>query len=101
MALFSRLAKIFGGQSEKPAAQPGGTAGKPEIYRDLVIEAEPISEGGQWRLAGRIRETGVDNPRSYQFIRADVFASRDDAIEYAIRKGRQIVDEQGKSVFEP
>ena len=100
MALFSKIVGLFKGGAEKESqTKAPEPAGKPEIYKDLMIQAEPISEGGQWRLAGRIRETGGDNPREHHFIRADIFSSKDDAIDFAIRTGRQIIDEQGRSLF--
>ncbi|MBB4189495.1 hypothetical protein GGE07_006179 [Sinorhizobium terangae] len=34
------------------------------------------------------------------FIRADLFASEQDAIDAALRKGRQIVDEQRAALFQ-
>jgi hypothetical protein len=90
----SFLSKLFG-----PAKESGesGTAqrGEPVAYEGLVIRAAPEPAGKQWRLAGVIikkRETG-DLERT--FMRADTFASREDAETYAIRKGQQIIDEQG------
>lgn len=101
MSLFSKIAGFFnGGEPGGKAASVPEPAGKPEIYKDLLIQAEPISEGGQWRLAGRIRETAGENPREHHFIRADVFSNRNDAIDFAIRKGRQMIDEQGRKLFD-
>ena len=34
------------------------------------------------------------------FIRADLLPSADQAAEFAMRKGRQIVDEQGERLFD-
>ena len=37
--------------------------------------------------------------KTYDFVRADRMSSRDEAISFALAKGRQIVDEQGVGVF--
>ena len=37
--------------------------------------------------------------REHKFIRADRFASIDDAADIALRKGQQLVDEQGERIF--
>jgi hypothetical protein len=37
--------------------------------------------------------------KEHKFIRADRFASIDDAADTALRKGRQLVDEQGEHIF--
>ena len=37
--------------------------------------------------------------KEHRFIRADRFASVDDAVDVAIRKGQQMIDEQGERLF--
>jgi hypothetical protein len=37
--------------------------------------------------------------KEHKFIRADRFASVDDAADIALRKGQQLVDEQGERIF--
>jgi hypothetical protein len=37
--------------------------------------------------------------KEHKFIRADRFASVDDAADFALRKGQQVVDEQGERIF--
>ncbi|MAY61389.1 MAG: transcriptional regulator [Rhizobiales bacterium] len=74
------------------------TAREPEVYKDYLITAEPISEGGQFRLAGRIESQ--TSGKSHQFIRADVFTNRADAEAAALSKGRRLCDEQGETMFD-
>jgi hypothetical protein len=38
--------------------------------------------------------------KEHRFIRADRFASLDDAVEVSLKKGQQLVDEQGERIFE-
>lgn len=82
-----------GGGGEAPKA-----AREPEVYKDYLITPEPISEGGQFRLAGRIESQS--SGKSHQFIRADVFTSRADAEAAALSKGRRLCDEQGEAMFD-
>jgi hypothetical protein len=37
--------------------------------------------------------------KEHKFIRADRFASREDAVEVTIRKARQLIDQQGERIF--
>ena len=94
------LSRLFGGG--------GGDAPKtversePESYQGFDIVAAPEPEGEQWRLGGFIvkRAEAADGPDlERQFIRADTFATRDDAVQWSLRKGRQIIDERGDKLF--
>ncbi len=40
-----------------------------------------------------------DGVKEQHFIRADMFATRDEAEACALRKGQQIIDEQGDRLF--
>jgi len=46
-----------------------------------------------------IEKTINGETKSYKFVRADRMSSRDEAVSFALAKGRQIIDEQGESVF--
>jgi hypothetical protein len=65
-----------------------------------MIQPAPRKQGAQWLTAGTISKDGPDGRREVEFIRSDMFAARDDAETCALMKGRQIIDEQGDSVFE-
>ena len=95
-SFFSRL---FGGGSEE-SESGAATRGDPVNYEGLVIQAAPERAGDQWRLAGVIIKPGDDGPLERSFLRADTFTSRDEAETYAIRKGKQIIDEQGARLFQ-
>jgi hypothetical protein len=58
-----------------------------------------MSVGSEYQLAGTIEKTIGDELKTYQFVRADRMSSRDEAVSFALAKGRQIIDEQGESVF--
>ena len=97
--MVSFFSKLFGskGTSDKPAAIVGGE--ETEGYNDLTLVAVPMKEGGQFRLAGRIEMRDGDRVLVRSFIRADLFSSREDTVAAAFRKGRQIVDQHGASLF--
>ncbi|MCA1493910.1 HlyU family transcriptional regulator [Sinorhizobium alkalisoli] len=97
--MASFFSKLFGlSRGSELEAEPA--AGKTENYADCLIRATPIREGAQFRLAGSIEKTMPDGAtKTRNFIRADLFSSEQDAIDSAIRKGRQIVDEQRAALF--
>ena len=96
MSILSRILSIFTGG---PSGATQAPAADPQPYKDCLIHAAPIAEGGQYRLAGRIERDVEGRRLERSFIRADVFSSRDDAIEGAFRKAQQIIDQNGPSLF--
>lgn len=91
---MSFLKKLFG----------GGGGGEPkaaarETYEGFIIEASPMAEGGQYRLRAFILESDEPEARRETVIRADLFASADLAAEYSVSKAKQVIDEQGKTLF--
>ena len=64
-----------------------------------MIFATPLREGNQLRLAGRIEKEVGGEVLVRNFIRADVFTSMDEAVDCTFRKARQIIDQNGPSLF--
>ena len=93
--LMSFLKKLFGG-GEGGASKPVAR----ETYNGYVIEAAPMSEGGQFRLRAFIHENDGPDARKATLIRADLFSSADQAAEFAVSKAKQVIDEQGAAVFD-
>jgi hypothetical protein len=92
--MMSFWKKLFGGGG---AAEPAAASG--EEYKGYTIHATPMQEGGGFQLAGRIEKTIDGELKTYEFVRADRFGSRQDAVSLALTKGRQIIDEQGDGIF--
>jgi hypothetical protein len=69
-------------------------------YKDFRVRAEPYGVGSQFQTAGTIEKLVDGQVRSKSFIRADLFASADEAAAYSLRKGCQIIDEQGLKLFD-
>ena len=87
MAFWS---KWFSSSSETQAASD-----KILEYNGFMIEARPYKDGGQWQLAGRISKNG----KVHDFVRADKFTSKDEAVDIALSKARLIVDQSGDRMF--
>ncbi len=84
----------------------GGAAvnGKPATSKSLehkgcLIEAQPYAADGQFQVAGLISKEIDGVRKKHKFVRADRYASLDDAAEFSISKGRQIIDQLGDSIF--
>ena len=94
---MSFLKKLFGGGPAKPEG-PAPAAQTLE-YEGYVIEARPFKEGGQYQTAGVVWKMADGVKKEHSFIRADRFASAEDAANHAIFKGKQIVDQMGEAMF--
>lgn len=99
---MSFLKRLFGlGSSEQSPAESGSAAAAKEIeHKGFLIKATPFKEGGQFQTCGVITKDVGGTLREHRFIRADRFPSMDDAVEVAIRKGQQMIDEQGERLFD-
>ena len=93
MSFWKNLFGGGGGEATPAAPAPG------EEYKGFTIRPTPMQVGSEYQLAGEI-EMEIDGElKSYKFVRADRLSSRDEAASFALAKGRQIIDEQGKSMF--
>ena len=91
---MSFLKKLFGGGSAKEAAPSRSIE-----HAGFAIAAAPFKDAGQYQTCGVISKEVEGKRREHKFIRADRFASFDEAVEFSLRKGRQIVDQQGERLF--
>ena len=88
---------LFGGSATAAATQPQVV--KQVEHDGYLIEAMPYAEAGQFQVAGVISKEIGGERKSHRFVRADRFSTIEDAAEFALRKGRQIVDQQGDAIF--
>ena len=95
MSFFRKLFGGGGGSSEPAAPRVAAS----ETYEGFAIAAAPMPEGGQFRLAATITKSVDGEERVHRLIRADMFTSDDEAAQAALRKARQVVDEQGEAMF--
>jgi len=88
---------LFGGKSGPATAK----AADPVEYKGFVIRAAPYkNDGGQYQTAGTIEREISGVRKEHRFIRADAYASYDDAVNFTENKARQIVDLQGDRIFD-
>ncbi len=92
MGLFSRL---FGG---KPEAKTVSV--EPVEYKEFLIYQEVISEGGQYRVAGRITKEIDGELKTHRFIRSDVVANKSDAEELMLKKAQMFIDQMSGRIFD-
>jgi hypothetical protein len=93
---MSFLKRLFGG-SEPKTAEPVVVA--QEEHKGFIIRATPFKEGGQFQTCGVVSKEIGGEIKEHRFIRADRFATLEDAVSVSLSKGRQLVDEQGERIF--
>jgi hypothetical protein len=92
MSFFSAL---FG----RGSAENSSKAADPVAYKGYVICAAPYKNNGHYQTAGTIEREIEGVRKEHRFIRADAYASYDDAVSFTINKARQIIDLQGDRIF--
>jgi hypothetical protein len=96
---MSFLKRLFGGGGGE--ANETGSA-KPEKqveHKGFLISATPYKAEGQYQTCGVVSKEVDGVMKEHRFIRADRFAGLDDAVDISIKKGIQLVDEQGERIF--
>jgi hypothetical protein len=92
--VMSFWSALFGGRGS--AAEK---VSDPVEYKGYVIRAAPFKNNGQYQTAGIIARDIGGVRKEHRFIRADAYASYDDAVNFTLSKARQIVDLQGDRIF--
>lgn len=95
MGLGKLISGLFGGG----ASAPRSPAAQAVEHKGFTILPTVRNADGQWQIAGVISKEIDGERREQTFIRADKCASADEAIDMTVRKGRQLVDEQGERLF--
>lgn len=89
--------KLFGGNAGQTA--PAGPMKSIE-HKGFTIHATPYQDGGQYQLCG-VLEKEIDGVRkTHRFVRADRFPNADEAANFTLLKGQQLVDERADAVFQ-
>ena len=93
---MSFLKKLFGG-GEKSSSSAKSVD---ELdYEGFHIATTPIDEGGQFRVCAMITKEIESEVKTHKLIRADMSGSQQEASDIAMRKARQMIDEQGERIF--
>ena len=94
---MSFLSKLFGGGDS--AKDRSAKAVVEADYEGFHIATTPMDEGGQFRVSALITKTVNGEEKSHRLIRADVCSSAQEASDMAMRKAKQIIDEQGERIL--
>ena len=95
---MSFLKRLFGGGGGSDE-NSGGAPTKQIEYKGFTIAATPYKNDGQYQTSGVVSKEIDGVLKEHRFVRADRFAALDDAVDVSLRKGQQIVDEQGERIF--
>jgi hypothetical protein len=95
---MSFLKRLFGGGDKAADASAPAVTRKVE-HKGFLVSATPYKAEGQYQTCGIVSKEIGGVLKEHKFIRADRFASLDDAVEVSLKKGLQLVDEQGDKVF--
>lgn len=97
---MSFLKRLFGGGGGSEPETPGKAKPVKEIeHKGFVIAATPYKADGQYQTCGIISKEIDGVVKEHRFIRADRFAGLDDAVDITLKKGVQLIDEQGERIF--
>ena len=91
MGFFS---KLFGGKKDVVVKEV-----EPVEYKGFLIYQEAISEGGQYRIAGKITKLIGEETKEHRFIRSDVLGNESDANELMLKKAQMFIDQMGDNIF--
>jgi hypothetical protein len=95
---MSFLKSLFGLGGKEQASGPAAATKEAE-HKGFIIHATPYRDGGQFQTAGTISKEIGGEMKEYKFVRADRFATIEEAADLSLSKGRQIIDEQGDRMF--
>ena len=96
---MSFLKRLFGGGSGGSDEPPSSKPAKTVEHNGFTVAATPFKSEGQYQTCGIVSREVDGVLKEHRFIRADRFAGLDDAVEVSLRKGVQLVDEQGDRLF--
>ena len=98
---MSFLKRLFGGGGGgTQTAEPTSAAPAKQVeHMGFLVSATPYKADGQYQTCGVVSKEIDGVVKEHKFIRADRFAGLDDAVDISIKKGIQLVDEQGERIF--
>jgi hypothetical protein len=94
---MSFLKTLFGWG--RPTEDAAPTPGASVEHKGFTITAAPYRNEGQFQTAGTVTREIAGEMKEHRFIRADRHATHEDAVQFSLAKGRQLVDEQGERIF--
>lgn len=92
--IFEFLRNLTGKKSDVEASAEDAVD-----YNGYAIQPNPRKDNDGWRIQGVISKEIESVQKEHTYIRADTYASKDDAVAATISKGKRIIDEQGDALF--
>jgi hypothetical protein len=93
--MFSKLKAALGGLFG-PAE---GASVQPVEYKGYRIHPAPYLNKSAYQTAGTIEKDTPEGVKTHKFVRADTYDNRDDAVAFTLTKAKQLIDQQGDSMF--
>ena len=97
---MSFLKKLFGMGGQSQDSSEPKILGEAE-HEGYLIKATEMRAGSEFQLSGTIEKEIDGELKKASFIRADRLPSAEQAESAAIEKAKQIIKEQGESLFGP
>jgi hypothetical protein len=99
--MASKISNFFRGLVASGDNDEAGEAAVEDAveYQGYLIRPVPRKHDSQWLTSGVIIKQGGEADQEHPFVRAETHASKDQANDFAIVKGKQIIDEQGDRLF--
>ncbi len=97
---MSFLKRLFGGGSNDSGGTVESKPARQIEHKGFTIVATPYKSDGQYQTCGVVSIEVDGVLKEHRFVRADRFAGHEDAVDVSLRKGQQIVDEQGMRIFD-
>ena len=97
--MLSKLKAAWLNLTSGGADAPAGPPIPAVEYNGYRIRPAPYRTKDHYQTAGTIEKDTPEGVKAHRFIRADTYASRDDAIAFTISKAKQIIDQQGDRIF--
>ncbi len=64
-----------------------------------ILPAPYLNNNSSYQTAGTIEKDTPDGVKRHEFVRADTYDSRDDAVAFTISKAKQVIDQLGDRMF--
>ena len=98
MSFLKSLFGLDGGKSRDNASARRTI--KSAEHNGFTIDAQPYAAGGQFQVAGVISREIDGTRKAHRFVRADRFATLEDAADFSLTKARQMIDQSGDRLFD-
>ncbi len=85
------LSRLFG--------KSAPTTPEPIQHKDFRIFAQPVKDGGAYRVAARVEKDFGGQTKVHHLIRADTCPSLEEAVAITVAKAKQAIDQLGDALF--